>query len=164
MKPKREDRRPPGRPSKLTVAVQARIVEALEAGQFLATAARAAGVHPSTVRRWVERGEAEEQRRTDGGAARVTEQPFHAFAAAVEQADATAEGRAVATITASPDWRAAAWYLERRHPTTWGGRAAMFGQGEPEPAVADPCEGLDLTVLTDAELDEFRRMLTKATA
>jgi hypothetical protein len=60
--------------SKLSVAMTADIAARMAAGAPLTDAARAAGVHPQTVRRWLARG-----RRDSEGA-------FAEFAAAVERA------------------------------------------------------------------------------
>jgi len=44
------------RPTKLTADVQARIVQAIEAGNYLDVAARYGGIAPSTLHAWVQRG------------------------------------------------------------------------------------------------------------
>jgi len=44
-------------PTKLTPERSERILRAMRAGNYLEAAARSAGVHPSTVYRWLERGE-----------------------------------------------------------------------------------------------------------
>lgn len=47
-----------GRPSKLTPDVQERIVNALNAGNYLEVAAGYAGISPSTLHNWIARGKA----------------------------------------------------------------------------------------------------------
>lgn len=47
------------RPTKLTAEIHQRIVQFVRAGAFETVAARAGGVHPSTLRRWKKRGERE---------------------------------------------------------------------------------------------------------
>jgi transposase len=93
-----------GRPSKFTVERQEQILEAIRGGNYLETAARAAGVGKSTFYEWLER--------------------FPDFADAVESARAEAEARNVAIIekAAQASWQAAAWWLERSFPYRWGRR------------------------------------------
>lgn len=97
------DRPRVGRRTKLTPAVQDRIVTALRAGCYLESAAQLAGVDRSTLFRWMAKGEAAQSGQ------------FRDFCNAVEGAIAQAEVAAVARIvTASQtDWKAAAWLLER---------------------------------------------------
>ena len=99
----------PGRPKgsvKLTGDKQERIVEALEGGHSLASAARLAGFHRDTVHRWMTRG-------------RKGESPlFVRFFDAVQEALARSEHRLTSLMMnhAEKDWRAAAWLLSRRFP------------------------------------------------
>lgn len=97
------DRPTRGRRSKLTPAVQERIVVALKAGNYLETAAAFAGIDRSTLYRWLAKG-----REARSG-------QFRDFCDAVTAAIAQAEVQAVARISAAAqtDWRAAAWLLER---------------------------------------------------
>ena len=94
------------RPTKLTPERRDRIVKAMGAGNYLEAAARSAGVHPSTVYRWLERAE----REPDG--------LYRDFAEEVRRAEADAEVHAVAIVrrAMAEDWKAALAYLERRHP------------------------------------------------
>jgi hypothetical protein len=98
------------RPSKLTKTAQAAIRAALEAGNTRAAAAQAAGIAPDTLRTWMRQGEQEATGR------------HRTLARTVEQAEAQAETEAVAEIRAAwkrGEWRAAAWWLERRRPETY---------------------------------------------
>lgn len=100
------------RPSKLTAEVQERIVSALKAGNYQESAARFAGVSATTFYRWMAEA-------TEPGASKELRE----FREAVENARAQAEIESVALIRqAARDgtWQAAAWYLERSHPTRWG--------------------------------------------
>lgn len=96
-----------GRPSKLTDERVERILEAIRAGNYIETAARIAGIAPSTLHQW----------RHD----------FPDFAEAVEKARAEAEGRNVAIVqrAAMSTWQAAAWWLERSFPARFGRRDRM---------------------------------------
>ena len=96
--------------SKLTETTQATLRAALEAGNTRAAAARGAGISYECLRLWIRRGEKEKT-----GKHRI-------LARTVEQAEAQAEREAVAEIRAAwqrGEWRAAAWWLERRRPETY---------------------------------------------
>lgn len=112
-----------GRPTKFTAERRECILDAIRAGNYVETAARAAGVGKSTFYEWLER--------------------FPEFADAVEKARAEAETRYVAVIEQATvtSWQAAAWWLERSAPDRWGrrerGHVAGFNKPlrppEPEP-------------------------------
>ena len=100
------------RPSKLTPAVRAALVDALRAGHYQEQAARLAGISPSTFYDWKDRGESGEQ-------------PYSEFLEAIERARAEAEDlylRIVRTAAEKGTWQAAAWWLERSMPHKWGRR------------------------------------------
>jgi hypothetical protein len=100
------------RPTKLTKEVQERILQAVQAGNYLDTAAQYAGIDASTMRRWVVKGEAPN-----------AAEPYRSFCTALKSARATAEVRSVALIQSAASngtWQAAAWYLERSYPDRWG--------------------------------------------
>lgn len=98
------------RRSKLNKERQARLCEALRAGNTRAAAAEYAGIGTSTLYRWLDRGEAQQR-----GA-------YRDFWDAVKKAEADAEVRNVALIQRAANggtWQAAAWWLERRRPSQW---------------------------------------------
>ena len=100
------------RPTKLTKEVQEKIVTAIGAGNYQDTAAAYAGISSTTFFRWM----AEAQNPGAG-------KELREFRAAVEKARADAEARNVALIQNAAQngtWQAAAWFLERSHPTKWG--------------------------------------------
>jgi hypothetical protein len=100
------------RPTKLTKEVQDRILQAVQAGNYLDTAAQFAGIDPSTMRRWVIKGEAPD-----------APDAYREFCVAIKGARASAEVRSVALIqnaASNGTWQAAAWYLERSYPDRWG--------------------------------------------
>ena len=104
-----------GRPTKLDEVAARRLVEAVERGNNRATAARLAGIGPSTLREWMARG-------------RLGQEPFAAFLARLKKADATAEAEAVKLVRDAArggTWQAACWWLERRRPRQWGRRDAL---------------------------------------
>jgi transposase len=102
-----------GRPTKLTAELQAKVCDAIRAGNYLETAAAFAGIRKATFHNWLRRG------------ARQTQGIYHAFSEAVEKALADSEARDVALIAkaaADGQWQAAAWRLERKFPERWGRR------------------------------------------
>jgi hypothetical protein len=124
------------RPTKLTPEVQARIVWAIEGGNYYEDAARWARIDPKTFRRWMQQG-----REQESGILRD-------FFEAVQDADSHAVVRAVTDWREAwgKDWRAAAAFLARRHPERWGDKMSSEGSGfdrdnweEPidDPAVID---------------------------
>jgi transposase len=98
-----------GRHSKLTAGVQEIFVETIARGGTQKAAAAMAGVGRETLRIWMQRG-------------RAGEEPYASFEEAIRVADARAQDRRVRIIdeASEEDWRAAAWWLERRHPEDWG--------------------------------------------
>jgi transposase len=100
-----------GRRTKLNDEVQAIIVGALRAGNYVETAAQAAGITKVTLYEWLKRGEEE------------PESIYADFANAVEKARAESEQRDIGIIDRAAhdgSWQAAAWKLERRFPQRWG--------------------------------------------
>jgi hypothetical protein len=103
-----------GKPS--TIADDAKVqilLEAVQDGCYIETAAKLAGIAKATLYNWTKRGK-------DG------EQPFAAFLDALEKAEARAEADAIRNIRQAGKlpqfWAAEMTYLERRHPEKWGRR------------------------------------------
>lgn len=165
----RRDR--PGRPSKLVPTVTEKLFEGIKHGLSYSLACARAGVDYSTFRRWIEKG----SQQASG--------EYHDFCD--ELAAAEADGALVNVLrikdASKKDWRAAAWLLEARHPDEYGRkRIEVTGKdgGPVESAVEATVqaqvehtgevqvhvdqEAIDLTRLTDAELDEFERLLARA--
>lgn len=114
-----------GRPTDLTPAVQARIVQAIVGGNDNKVAAAYAGIGESTFYAWLERGRKERARlaASPNARPRAKETPFVEFLASIEKAQADAETRNVALIAKAAQegtWTAAAWWLERKYPERWG--------------------------------------------
>ena len=97
------------RPTKLTPERADDLVVLLAARVPVAVAARSVNVSRRTLDRWL---------RQPALRARVEQ----ARAAGPQATDALSEARAVVLIlrAAQSDWRASAWWLERRHPERWG--------------------------------------------
>lgn len=90
------------RPTKLTQEVRAALIKALRAGMTRTEAAACAGVSYDSLKRWHDANPD--------------------FADALRRADAEAVMEAVEAIQHASwrQWRAAAWWLERRYPQEWG--------------------------------------------
>jgi hypothetical protein len=107
------------RPSKLTPQTTETICEALGSGAYLETASRAAGVAPSTLHGWLQRGRLAEQSSNP----KSDDLPFLELLEAVKKAQAVAEMTALSVIREAAErgtWQAAAWFLERSNPAAWG--------------------------------------------
>lgn len=101
------------------------LIQALQGGNYVETACLYAGLAPSTVYRWVERGNAERQRQADGHAPDATESQYIELCEAVEKARAQAVVANVTVIQQAArtgTWQAAAWWLERSMPNQFGRR------------------------------------------
>jgi hypothetical protein len=91
------------RPCKLTPATEKVILDALRVGATRTAAFESAGIHRSKIPIYLRR--------------------FAPFRAAVMEAEANAEIRAVVTVQQAivgGGWRAAAWWLEHRRADEWG--------------------------------------------
>ena len=152
-----------GRPTKLDDDVSGRIIAYIRQGQYVETAAAAAGISKFTFYEWLKRGAAIR------GAAKPprSELPYLAFSNAVERAMAEAEIRDVNIVGAASitQWQAAAWRLERRNPTRWGRRDRIELSGDEErPVVVESRQTLNVNVrrLSDTELEALESILEKA--
>lgn len=103
------NRRYPGAPIKCTPEVVAKIVLHVSQGQFLAVAARLAGISPKSIHNWTARGKREKTG------------PFRHFLTELRKAEALNEARLVRqwSKAGKKDWRAAMEMLARRHPERW---------------------------------------------
>lgn len=113
-----------GRTTKCTPETQRAVVLAIHQGAGREAAASAAKIGTATFREWMARGSAGEE-------------PFAAFAAAVEGAERDLIARAAKVMTdllgpktsESVRFAAAKFVLERRAPSMWGSRAAVRVEG-----------------------------------
>lgn len=124
-----------GRQTLLTPALQERIVGAIRSGAYNETAAAYANIAEKTFYNWLTRG------REDAEAGIEPEDSIHLqFLQAIEKAQADAEienllvvrGAAIGKPSKegvpgeAQDWKAAAWYLERKHPDRYGRRIVQI--------------------------------------
>ena len=132
-----------GRPSKLTPERAQAIALAVSEGHYLQHAAAAAGVARSTVHNWLARGRLARERLDGGGEPEPDEEPYLDFLEALEGAEKCAAELGIAPIRAAMergDWRAGAWYLERRFPGHWRPGADGGARDEEDAAAAYAAE------------------------
>jgi transposase len=100
--------------------VTERIVEFVRAGNYIETAAKAAGIHKATYYSWMTRGEKAAEAISKGDPVSNEEAAFADFYNHVSQAEAIAETDAVAAVReADRGWQAHMTYLERRFASRW---------------------------------------------
>ncbi len=102
-----------GRPTKLTQDLAEKIVEAIRGGNYAQVAAATAGISEETFYTWLKRGKDE------------AEGIYREFSDAVLAASGEAEQEKLdrlrrEVLAEDGDWKAAAWWLERRFPKRWG--------------------------------------------
>ena len=126
-------KRPPGRPLKLTDDSRKRIVQAIGVGAPLYQAAGLGGVSYYSLRTWLDRGEQEQTRLDEAERAETStdadrtvipsEEPFLLLFQETRMAEGAAVARWLGRIEQAATegaWQAAAWKLERRHPADFG--------------------------------------------
>lgn len=109
----KKNKKKTGRPTKLTPETVERIIQSLEWGNYLETAAAYAGISKETLFDWLKKGA-----NSDSG-------PHKEFSDSVKKVMAVSEMRDVKNIAAaaaSGQWQASAWRLERKYPDRWGKR------------------------------------------
>ena len=157
-----------GRPTKLTPKKREIIIEAVERGNYIETAAALAGVSEATVYNWRNRGKRELERLEKYPDAEIskTERPFLEFLEAYTRALAVAEDLDVQNINkaAKDDWRASAWKLERRNPKKWGKKERLDANLQHTGKDGGPIETestFDLSNLSDEELALLGSIIAK---
>ena len=110
-----------------------KIVDLVRAGNYLEVAALAAGIHKTTLHRWLRFGREQKRGR------------YKRFVEAVERAQGESEARDVALIAkqAPNDWRAAAWRLARKSPRRYGQKVQVSVEQELEKTLDRLQVGLD---------------------
>lgn len=120
-----------GRPTKLTPATHAKIVQLMRDGNYFSTACQVAGIEVTTGHKWMAWGEG----RDYGRNAELPKDlvPFQKFREAVIEAEGEAIAESVKHLrqAGDDDWRAAAEYLKRRRPEDWNrGQVEVKHSGE----------------------------------
>ena len=117
--------------TKLKKNIHNAIVRSVANGNWINTAAKAAGLDTRTVQKWIQIGKGEHP-------TKPPVEPFVSFAEDIEKAMALAEEGLVAQVKDSDDWRARAWLLERG-PTRdrWSQNVLINAQIAPAAAILD---------------------------
>lgn len=114
----------------LSLSVIGDIESAVLAGNWIETAAAYAGVHRRSLYRWLRRGD----ECSDLSPDELT--PLDRLCVELQRrvslAEALIEDECARTLARHQEWRARAWYLERRFPARWG--------RQPEDRVSDGLE------------------------
>jgi len=145
---------PRGRPTKLTPEVQKQICDAIEAGNYIETAAQYAGIEKSTLYSWLKEG------------ARAKSGKKKEFSNAVKKALAKSEMRDVFIIgkAAEQNWQAAAWRLERKFPDKWGRKEKQtLEHTGKDGGPIETKQHIDLSALSEEELERLESIVRKAT-
>jgi transposase len=97
--------------------VSASIIADMKNGLTRACASARAGISESTLSKWMSKG-------ANG------ESPYDAFAKAVKKAERDSEAQHVGVIVRASEktWQAAAWWLERKYPESWGRETELMKQ------------------------------------
>jgi alpha-galactosidase/6-phospho-beta-glucosidase family protein len=122
-----------GRKTKLTPALQDKMIEALRVGAVHEDACQYAGIDHATFYRWLQKGEAGQA-------------PYREFCEAIKEAEGKAVVGWLAEIERAAragNWQAAAWKLERRRPKAYG--------RQPFDAVAAPPPDIHVHIHTARE-------------
>ena len=130
-----------GRPTKLTPAVQNRIIAAIKAGHFRESAARLGGISAPTLYRWLS----------------ADEEPYLGFQMAIETAEAELEEAVLEVVTnrIPEDARLALTFLAKRFPERWGSRgSSVTDDGRPVEASDASVSHLNVLVINQRHLDE----------
>ena len=129
-----------GRKSRLTEDVQKLVLEGVQLGGLMPDVASHAGVGERTLFRWLERGRRYRDAVEVGASPQEEDLLYFEFAQKFFDGVSSVRLRMTGKILRAadgdvsmgkdPDWKAAAWYLERSAPALWGRRHV------PEEAVA----------------------------
>jgi len=117
-----------GRKTVLTPVVREKILRALRRGNFRRAAAAYARIGTSTLDHWIMEGK------------RNPDSELGEFRRAVLEAEGDAEMESVRRIRfhAREDWKAAAFWLERKRPKTWGKKPPLTLQGDKDKPLFPP--------------------------
>lgn len=153
-----------GRPSKLTPEIQEEIVKVVKSGNYIETACAFVGINKSTLYDWMKRGAREIERLDNNAKAKPkkSEVPYVEFSNAIKSAMAQSEIRDVAIIgkAAATNWQAAAWRLERKHPSRWGRKDNLKAELEHSGEIATKGE-TKIDIVQQVSVDEESRELLK---
>lgn len=175
-----------GPASKLTPELQDRIVRFVRAGNFIETAASAAGINRGTIRVWMDRGARAAERADAGEEITLEDSDYIAFRNAVETAMGEAEAHDVASIrragtdhehttteydadgkaikrvvrTERGDFRALTWRLEHMHGDKYTQRIKI----EVESQLSDMLDFLETAIPPEAYRHVIEALAKRASA
>jgi transposase len=107
----RVKKKPNGRPPELTDELHDKIINLIRAGNYIETAAIAAGISKQSLYTWMKNGNKQKAGK------------YRKFLDAINKAVGEAEAidvNNIAKAAAKGNWTASAWRLERKHPQKWG--------------------------------------------
>lgn len=109
----------------LTAEKASKLLLTLEAGSFQSVALRFADVSPALFMQWMRNGGSMRYK----GAKERSEaiEPYRTFSMMADVVEGLPEIMALSSVQASGDWRAQAWFLERRYRQRWGNDKAQVG-------------------------------------
>ena len=113
-----------GRPLKLTKQVISEMSKHIEDGSSYKDAAALVGVHYNSFLDWRKRGEEDQE----NGAKSI----FVDFLCELREAEARGKAEAIKYIKNNDDWRAKAWYLERKYNDEFGNKQKIEHSGDEE--------------------------------
>lgn len=104
-----------GRPTKLTLDLQAKLCKDLESGISRPAASARAGIPERTFYRWLKRGK------------HAASGLYWQFCQEIKKAEANLEKFHIDRLALGlPGWQSSAWLLERKWPERWGNFRAEF--------------------------------------
>lgn len=141
-----------GRKTKLDKDHTDRMVAALRAGNFRQVACEYSGLDYSTVVRWMRLG------------TQRPNTPYGEFRRAVLEAERHAEVNCVARVmkAAEKDWKAAAWWLERKRNDRWSRKEKLEHTGSKGGPITAQVKVLK--ELSDADLEAVEAIIKRATS
>jgi len=111
-----------GRPSKLNRELAEKIIGNMRSGCSLSTATQAAGISITTWKNWEREAEVAAMLAQRGESLTTRQKDLLDLFGRAHEARTQVEVQSLAQIRAAGqrDWRAAAWFVERRNPRDWG--------------------------------------------
>lgn len=145
-----------GRKTKLNENLIQEAEKLIRLGNYTTVVTQYLGIHQSTWYNWMQEGE-----EAKTGLKRE-------FFERIKKAESFAEIKNVQQIQkASEDnWQASAWYLERKFPERWGkkDKYSLEHTGKDgDPIETSHKQEIDLSNLTDKELEQLEHIITKST-
>jgi len=152
---------------KSKIHLEAELIEIIRNGHYTDIACAAVGIHPATMRNWLQRGQAERDYLDANPfeSPHEEEAPYLSFSINVGKALAESAIRALGVVTDAMDEgdvKAAQWLLERKFPEHWSGkqRHEISGPGG-GPVAHQEVNDFNEDNLTNEEKIELERLLKK---